>query len=173
MNVQKIGYGLGNKNFEIANCVRVFLGEISNSTDEIIELKCNIDDMTGERLAFATERLLENKALDVFVTPIYMKKGRPANLLTVICNKNDKDNLVSLIFKHTTTLGIRENICKRYVLDREEKVVNTKYGDARVKISEGYGVKRIKPEYDDAKEIALRENIDISTVVKEIVHSVK
>lgn len=164
MKVEKTGYGLGTKDFEMANCVRSFIGETENKTDKIIELMCNVDDMNGERIAFAMNRLFDGGALEVFTTPIGMKKNRPGILLTCFCKEDNKDNIVKLIFKHTTTIGIRENILNRYVLDRSEKIAHTKYGDVRIKESTGYGTTRVKAEYDDLEKIAVENNIDISDI---------
>ncbi|WP_044914396.1 nickel pincer cofactor biosynthesis protein LarC [Butyrivibrio sp. WCE2006] len=157
MCVDKIGYGMGRKDFPQANCVRAMLGGESASTDTIVELVCNLDDMTPEAIGFATEQLMDEGAADVFTTPIGMKKNRPGTMLTVLCKESLKEEFVKKIFKYTTTIGIRESICNRYILNREEKVVHTKDGDIRVKQVSGYGVSREKREYEDLAKIA-REN---------------
>lgn len=164
MKINKIGYGLGSKDFETANCVRTFIGEIDDSTDSVAELMCNLDDMTGERIGFAMDRLFEAGALDVFTVPIGMKKGRPGILLTCICRKYDKENMINLIFKYTSTIGVRENLLNRYILDRNEKIIQTKYGEVKVKVSKGYGVRKIKAEYDELERIAKENDIDISDI---------
>ena len=164
MTTEKIGYGMGKKDFETANCVRVFLGEIQKKENTITELKCNIDDMTAEDIGFAMERLLENGALDVYTIPIGMKKNRPGTLLSVMCRNEDKEKFVRLIFKYTTTIGIRETVCKRYTLDRKVEEINTEYGVVHKKISSGCGIERSKYEYDDLSRIA-KEN---GTTVEEI-----
>ncbi len=173
MNVEGIGIGFGTKEFEALNAVRVFLGEPvieNNGQDAIIELKCNIDDMTAEDIGYAVDKLFKDGADDAFTTPIYMKKGRPASLLTVLCHDNMRDRMVRDLFKYTTTIGVRETICERYVLDRQQTIMHTKYGDVRIKEVEGYGVKRSKIEYDDIARLAedngvssmeIRQNIDI------------
>lgn len=127
--------------------------------DRICEFECNIDDMTAEDLAFAAERIMEAGAKDVAVTPIVMKKGRPAWLLTVMCadDETQKKLMIEQIFRHTTTIGIRELISERYVLERSESVVSTPFGDVRCKTVSGYGVSRSKFEYEDLARIA-REN---------------
>lgn len=165
MKIEKTGYGLGTKDFETANCVRAFLGETEDKSEMITELKCNVDDMTGERIGFCIDRLFEAGALEVFTTPVGMKKNRPGILLTCICSKDTKEKMIKLIFKHTSTIGIRENICSRYVLERSQKIVSTKYGDVRIKESKGYGVTKSKAEYDDLEKIALENNIDIEDIV--------
>lgn len=168
MSVEKTGCGMGQKDFEAANCVRAMLGEQQGSRDSIVELCCNLDDMTPEALGFAQERIFEAGAADVFTAPIYMKKSRPAVLLTCLCSHEKKDSVVSAIFKYTTTIGIRETLCERYVLDRKEQTVATKYGDIRVKYSSGYGVNRAKPEYDDVAAAAKAAGVSIGEIVKEI-----
>lgn len=164
MKIQKIGYGMGTKDFKTANYLRVFLGESSDKTDSISELKCNIDDMTGEEIAFAFNKIFEAGALDVFTTAIGMKKNRPAVLLSCICREDNKNEIIKTIFKYTSTIGIRENISKRYILERTEKTLYTEYGDVRAKECRGYGVKKLKAEYDDVFEIADKNNISISDI---------
>lgn len=165
MAVEKLGYGIGSREFERANCVRVFLGESEESpVDEIIELVCNIDDMTPEELSFATETLFNAGAVDVYTQPAYMKKSRLGMIYTVLCKKEIKSDIVKLIFKHTSTIGIREHICKRYVLDRKTEIVNTKSGALRKKVSTGYGFVKSKYEYDDLKRLAVEKNMSINQI---------
>lgn len=164
MSVSAVGYGFGTREYETLNCVRAFMGETAGSTDTVVQLSCNMDDISGERISFAQARLFEAGALDVFTIPIGMKKSRPGVLFNCICRQDDKDKMVKLIFKHTSTIGIRETVCQRYVLDRSEEVVHTQYGDVRVKKSDGYGVKKIKPEYNDLEKLAIENNIDISDI---------
>ncbi len=161
MSISKIGYGMGKKDFPQANTVRVMLGEDTDMMDSVTELVCNLDDMTPEEIGFATERLMEEGALDVFTTSIGMKKNRPGVMLTVLCKENAKDEFVKLIFKYTTTIGIRESICRRYVLDRVEKTVSTPDGDIRIKEVSGYGVSRQKKEYEDLARIAREKDSGI------------
>ena len=168
MTVDKIGYGMGKKDFEQANCVRAFLGSTNEKASQITELSCNIDDMTGEKIAFAMEKLFEAGALEVYTIPVGMKKSRPGILLSVMCNEAKKDEMVSLIFKHTTTLGIRENVSKRYTLKREIIKKETPFGEIRIKKSEGFGVVREKYEYEDLASIANEKNISIDEILKEL-----
>ena len=165
MAISGIGYGMGKKDFERANCVRVLLGETTKQTDEILELNCNIDDMTGEAMGFALEQLMEHGALDAFTVPIGMKKSRPGVMLTVLCKEPDKEEMVRLIFRHTTTLGIREKRCQRHILDRRMESVDTPYGKVHRKISTGYGVQRTKYEYNDIARIAREQNISLFEVL--------
>lgn len=162
MKVTAIGYGMGKKDFPRANCVRVLLGETADPAGEVLELSCNLDDMTGEAIGFALERFLEEGALDAFTVPIGMKKSRPGVLLTVLCREADREAMVRLIFQHTTTLGIRESCCKRYTLERRSETVDTPYGTLRRKCSYGYGVRRVKYEYDDLAQAARKNGISLS-----------
>lgn len=159
MTITKTGYGMGRKDFEQANCVRAMLGEAAESfsddtPDRIAELRCNLDDMTGEEIAYATGVLMDAGALDVFTTAIGMKKGRPGIMLTVLCRTDEKDKFAKLIFENTTTIGIRYLEESRYIMKRSEDTAHSKFGDIRMKVTEGYGVKRAKPEYDDIAGIA-------------------
>lgn len=165
MKVENVGLGMGTKDFEIANCLRAILGDVEEASDNrVCELCCNIDDMTGEETGFAMERLYEAGALEVYTIPVGMKKSRPGMILGVICKETDREAIISAIFKHTSTIGIREGICRRYVLDREEKEVSTEYGNVRVKVSKGYGVEKTKPEYEDLAKIARENNISIKDI---------
>lgn len=168
MNVIKCGYGTGNKNFESANVVKAVLGEVTDEliSENVIELNCNVDDMSAEDMAYATMTLIENGAKDAFVTPVIMKKGRSGMLLTVLCSAIDKERFVSLIFKHTSTIGIRVKETERIILNRHEETVHTKLGDVRVKYSEGYGVKREKPEFEDLRKLAEENNISVAEARK-------
>ena len=164
MTVGKIGYGMGRKDFEQANCVRAFLGDTKEDSEQIVELSCNVDDMTPEKIGFATEEFLKAGALEAYTVPVGMKKSRPGILLSVICREDKKDKMVELIFKHTTTLGIRENVSRRYALKREIITKDTRFGNIRIKRSEGFGVTREKIEYEDLARIAREENISIEEV---------
>ena len=168
MVTDAIGYGMGKKDFPAANCVRAMLGHTDDQTDTVAELSCNLDDMTPEEIGFAMDRLLEAGALDVFTTPIGMKKNRPGTMLTVLCKPNQKDLMVQQLFRHTTTLGIRENQLHRYTLTRRTETLDTPYGPVRQKISSGYGVERSKPEYDDLTKIAREQEISLLALKKEL-----
>ncbi len=155
MAINKTGYGMGRKDFEKANMLRTFIGEEkSEDDDKVIEMSCNVDDMTGEEIGYATGVLLSSGALDVFTTPVYMKKNRPGILITCIVKPEDKEKFAKLIFEHTTTIGIRYTAMDRFRLSRCEEKVMTKFGEVSVKVSEGFGVTKAKPEYDDIAGIA-------------------
>lgn len=164
MTIERMGYGMGNKDFPVANCVRAVLGETQNAEDEVIELRCNIDDMTPEELSYATEVLIHHNALDVYTIPVGMKKSRTGILLTVMCRVSQREEMLSLIFRHTTTIGLREYRCNRVVLKREEYMRHSIYGDIRMKRVTGFGVEREKPEYEDLKKAAEENGISIQEV---------
>lgn len=157
-----IGYGMGRKDFEAANCIRAILGETDTAGDEICELSCNVDDMTGEAVGFAMEQLFDAGALDVYTVPVGMKKNRPGTLIHIMCRREDREKIIRSLFRHTTTIGIRENLLRRYVLERRIETVETPYGAVRRKISSGYGTERQKYEYDDICRIAKEKNISFS-----------
>lgn len=165
MTPQAVGYGMGKKDFAMVNCVRAVLGSDSREgTDSIVELRCNLDDMTAEDIGFAMEQLLRAGAPEVFTTPIGMKKNRPGTMLTVLCRADQRGEMVRLLLRHTSTLGIRESVCRRFTLTRREETVDTPYGKVRCKISEGYGVCRRKPEYDDLSAIAEAQQLPLSEI---------
>ena len=165
MRTTAIGYGMGSKDFPAANCVRAMLGETESAGDVIVELNCNVDDMTGEAVGFAMETLFDAGALEVYTVPIGMKKSRPGLLLCVMCRTEDKESIVRLLFQHTTTIGIRENTFKRYTLDRSVEMAETPYGRIRKKISTGYGVTRQKYEYEDLAKAAREHQVSVSQIL--------
>ncbi len=180
MTVSDIGYGMGMKDFDQANCIRAMLGECSGtaaehnmtasaadgSRDTVIELACNLDDMTPEAVGFAVGALLDNGALDVWTEAIGMKKNRPGVKLCCLCRTEDRDRIVRAVFKNTTTIGIREYECDRYTLDRSISEIKTPYGNVRSKVSRGYGVEREKAEYDDLAELAHQNGISVMDILK-------
>ena len=156
--ISKTGYGMGKKDFEKANMLRTFIGEEQNDDDDkVIEMSCNVDDMTGEEIGYATGVLMNSGALDVFTTPVYMKKNRPGILITCIVKPEDKEKFAKLVFEHTTTIGIRYTAMDRFRLARHGEKVMTKFGEVSVKVSEGFGVTKVKPEYDDVAGITDKE----------------
>ena len=168
MRVDRIGYGTGFKDFPRANVVRALLGEAEGGAERVIELKCNLDDMTGEELAFAQERLFAAGALDVYFTNIGMKKSRPGVMLTCMCREEQREEMLACLFRHTSSLGVREYVCSRYTLAREFVTKETGYGPVRVKRSSGYGTVREKPEYEDMKKIAEEQNLSLREVREKI-----
>jgi len=211
MLVEIIGYGMGTKDFEAANCLRAFLYEDaekgscshfttftlhdtdepsprSNNTDEpspcsaprsaeaeepslcftVYEISCNLDDMTPEAIGAAFEILLECGALDVYTTPIMMKKNRPAVMLSCLCTEELHDELAKLMLKHTTTLGVRMIKHQRMILNRTTETVQTEYGDIKVKRAQGFGITKQKPEYDDVQKAARKHDLPYQTVYEEV-----
>lgn len=188
MKIDNIGYGTGTKDFAAANVVRAILGEPasleessaeledihkSNSEknkveDIIVEMNCNLDDMTGEEIGYVTGLLMESGAKDVYTIPITAKKGRPGVILGVLCKPEDRERLAEIIFKHTTTTGIRYMEKKRMLMERHSEIVHTEYGDVNVKVSKGYGARKIKPEYEDLKRIAGEKNAALQDIRENI-----
>lgn len=171
MRVQTTGYGMGKKDFEAANCVRVMLGaqDVQGGPNgEIVKLCCNLDDMTGEAMGYAQQILLQTGALDVFTVPIQMKKSRPGQMLVCLCRPLDADQMAQAMLKHTTTFGVRRETCTRYMLDRYMETVETKWGPVRKKTGEGYGTVKSKYEYDDAAAIAGRFGLSMEEVYREL-----
>lgn len=170
MRTEAIGYGMGKKDFEQANCIRAMLGETEDAGDSVLQLECNVDDMTAEELGFAMETILAAGALEVYAVPVGMKKSRPGTLLSVLCHEDQKEKLVRVIFQNTTTIGVREHSCSRYTLKRSFETVQTPYGEVQKKISSGYGVTREKYEYEDLARIAREQGISLAEVRKSIAH---
>lgn len=183
MVVEKTGYGFGKKEFERLNCVRALLGtafqcsevtsECDNScekTDKVVELACNIDDMTAEEIGFATEKILEAGALDVYTISAYMKKNRPGTVICCLCHEDEREKFAKIMFKYTTTIGVRQYNCDRYILSRKTENIETDYGNVRVKKTSGYGVEREKMEYDDLSNIANKRQKSVFEVKHDIKH---
>ena len=168
ISAKAVGYGVGKKDFEAANCVRAIYGESEGETGSIIELKCNIDDMTGEEIGFALNECFKAGAVDAFTIPAGMKKNRPGVIFCALCSRENRDAVVSAIFKHTSTIGVRESDCVRYTLSRTEESVATRYGDIRKKISSGFGVSKEKYEYDDISRIAAESGVSIAEILKSL-----
>ncbi len=127
----------------------------------MIELRCNLDDMTPEGIGFAVERLMEAGALDVYTIPVGMKKNRPGV------------EMIWLLFLHTTTLGLRENVCSRYTLERSVDTLESIYGAVRMKRVSGWGTVREKAEYEDIARIAREQGISLQQVNQAIGHTKK
>lgn len=154
--IESIGYGAGTKRFkDFPNFLRVYIGEIEKSWGKKIIIETNIDDMNPEIYEYVMERLFNNGALDVYFTPIYMKKNRPGILLSCVCNESDKMKIIKTIFKETTTIGVRILHPERIELERIIKKIKTECGEIDVKISKfGSETVNITPEYESCKKIA-------------------
>lgn len=167
MNLDKVGFGAGFKDIGYSNLLKVYYGEMVRAKSDMYVIETNIDDSTGEELGYCMEKLFENDANDVFYTPIFMKKNRPAYKLEVICNKDNLDNLLEIIFKETTTIGARFYTVDRAELKREKLEIYTKYGKiSGKKITTPKGEVYIYPEYESMKEVATKNNIPLKEIYK-------
>ena len=168
MKVEKVGYGAGSRELEIPNLLRVYVGESDEDEyekDEVILIETNIDDMNPEFYEYIMARLFENDAVDVFLTPIQMKRARPATLLTVIVAAENLSRVLEVIFSETTTLGVRTHEARRYKLAREGIVVETEHGKIKVKLGKLEGaVVNFAPEYEDCRRVADEKHIPIKRV---------
>ena len=135
-----------------------------HNLDQILELSCNLDDMTPEAVAYAMDILLKAGALDVFTTPVHMKKNRSGILLTCLCNMEQESIFSRLMLEHTSTRGIRIHPCYRRILDTSFETVSTAFGTITLKISSGYGIHKFKPEYDDVAEAAKKYDVTFHEV---------
>ena len=170
MKAEKIGYGAGTKDLEQPNVLRVFLGKSDKMINETINIiETNIDNMNPEVYPYVIDKLIENGALDAYLTSIIMKKGRPAIKLTVLSDIKNTDKLCNIIFDETTTLGVRIYQATRKKLDREIKIIKTKYGNVKVKISKlNNKIKNIMPEYEDCVRIAKNKRIPLKRVYEDL-----
>ena len=168
MRVTAAGYGTGTRDFKVLNAVRVLMGETQEQSAEVLELSCNIDDMSAEELGFAMDELLSAGALDVWFTAIGMKKCRPATMLSCLCREDQREAIVRCIFKNTTTLGVREKSCRRHTLERSSYVKDGPDGPVSFKCAEGWGVRREKPEYEDMAKIARETGRSLLDIKKKL-----
>ncbi|MBC2400170.1 nickel pincer cofactor biosynthesis protein LarC [Clostridium tetanomorphum] len=167
--VEKIAYGIGSKDEgNVPNVLRVFIGEIDEKNDSYI-IECNIDDMNPEIYSYIVDKLFKIGASDVYLTPIIMKKGRPGVVLSVLYEKKLEDIIKHIIFKETTTIGLRKYRVKKECLQREVIDIETSYGKVKVKNSYLNGkLVKIKPEYEDLKKIAEEKNIPLIEIYNNI-----
>jgi len=164
MVIDDIGVGIGHRECSIPNIVRAFIGESETKLFEIYEINCNIDDMTPEDLGSMIDLLLDQGALDATISQTIMKKGRPGQRLTCLCRQEDKERLAKLILENTSTIGLRIWRAERFEMSSHMEVCHTQYGDIRVKVSEGYGIRKWKPEHDDLVKAADRNGVSIKQV---------
>jgi uncharacterized protein (TIGR00299 family) protein len=167
MTVSRTGFGAGGHDFpEHANVLRVILGEASGASEAttIVVIEANIDDLNPQVLAYAMERLLAAGALDVSLTPIVMKKGRPGNLLRVVARPEDRENLAQIIFAETSTLGMRIQTAERRVQTRSFMEVETPHGKVRIKVA---GDGSYAPEYEDCRKLAQESGIALKQIIAE------
>ena len=173
MAVEKVGVGIGTREFGQANCVRAFLGESAEEANgEIVELVANLDDMTPEGLAFAAARLLDAGALDVYTTPGTMKKGRPGHVLTVLAAPGTADALARAVLRETTTNGLRVRRCGKYFLTPGAGQVQTQWGPVGLKLAQGRGITHIKPEFEDDARLAREQGLPYQAVLQEVLGKV-
>lgn len=166
MVTEKIGWGTGTKDLKIPNVLKVYYGEIQENSENFVVMETNIDDCSGEILGYTSEKLFAQGALDVFYTPIFMKKNRPAYRLSVACRKEDMFKLQNIIFKETTTIGIRYRFESRTELGREFIEIDTKYGKIKAKKVTNNGETYVYPEYESMKKIAEEKNIPLKELYK-------
>lgn len=171
--IQKTAYGIGQRDVsEVPNVLRVYLSETSDNTNNTSQeeawiLECNIDDMNPEWYDHLFSSLFEAGASDVFLTPIIMKKSRPANMLSVLCSKNIVPEMKAIIFNNSTTIGLREYPVTKTVLERQEKEIETELGKVRIKCSYFQGKEiRFKPEFEDLKKLATEHGLSLNEVEK-------
>lgn len=178
MNVEKVGYGFGKKKTSEFNALRVFLGSTADTSTEPIDLntldstitiiETSLDDETGEILAYTMDCLFDAGALDVYYTPIYMKKNRPAFLLTVLCNNEDLQTMSDILFQETSTIGLRYRKTKRLILSRETAIVETPLGTVRVKQAQENQFVKCKPEFEDCIKLAKKHNLPLREVYNQL-----
>jgi len=169
--ITKTAYGIGQRDVsDVPNVLRVYLLEDKQAIEDVllensIVLECNIDDMNPERYEFLLDQLFENGASDAWLTPIIMKKSRPANMVSVLCAVDKAGIMKAILFEHSTTLGIREKQVLKNMLRRQEKTIETAFGKVRLKecFYKGKSL-RFKPEYDDCKTLAIKHNVSISVI---------
>jgi hypothetical protein len=172
--ITKTAYGIGNRDSEVPNVLRVYLLEDATSVtdvtnEEAIVLESNIDDMNPEHYDFILEQLFDAGASDAWLVPMIMKKSRPAVQLSVLCKQELREKLKGLIFTFSTSIGIREYRVTKNMLRREESTVETSYGAVRIKQSFYNGkLVRTKPEFDDCKKLAVQHQVGISEIEKEV-----
>jgi hypothetical protein len=174
MAVSDIGYGAGTADLEgQPNVLRIMIGEAAGQVvpgydEEIAVIEANLDDMNPQIYGYVLEKALGAGALDVYTTPVQMKKNRPGTLLTMLCKPSDTNALMSLIFAETTTFGARAYRAQRRTLPRESVSVTTSYGDVRIKLSRVNGrILHVAPEYDDCRKLASEKNVPLQQVISE------
>ncbi len=166
MTIEKIGWGAGTKDLKIPNILKVYYGEMKGEQEDFVVMETNVDDCPGEILAYTLEKLFASGALDVFYTPIFMKKGRPAYRLTVGCRREDVFRLQNIIFRETTTIGIRYRFESRTELGREMIEIDMQYGKIKAKKVENNGETYVYPEYESMKQVAQKNHIPLKELYK-------
>ena len=168
MKIEKIGYGAGTRDYpKFPNALRAIIGELEEDTDRtpgaVTIIEANIDDLNAQVFGYLMEKALSAGALDIFYTPVQMKKNRPGVLLTLLCNPPDRERMCDLIFRETTTLGVRYRNEQREILTREFVTVETEYGPIRVKVSRARDgrVMNASPEFEDCRVAAEKSGVGL------------
>ncbi len=164
MTIERSGFGMGTRDYGRVNGLRAMLGEAVERLPRVSELRCNLDDITAEDLAFAQELLLERGALDVYTQPLGMKKGRAGVMLSCLCEEGREAEFASLMLRHTPTLGLRVYHPERITLERRTEREQTEYGEVRIKYAAGHGVEKSKPEFEDLRRIAKETGMGLSEI---------
>lgn len=176
MTVDRIGYGAGRRDFNVPNVVRVMIGERCGArpaeTHDVDVLECNIDDMSPQHYELALERIFGAGALDAWLTPIIMKKGRPAIVLAAIAPHGASDAVAQAMLRETSTIGVRMRTEQRTVLPRAISIIDTAYGPVRAKVVDAGGVSRAQPEYDDLLRIAREHGLPLAEVARIVSNAV-
>jgi uncharacterized protein (TIGR00299 family) protein len=170
MNVDRVGYGAGRDNLSHPNLLRLIIGtsESISGKEKVVVIETNIDDMNPQFYDYVMERLLAMEVLEVFITPILMKKNRPGHLLTIICSSEKLPSVTKFLLRETTTLGLRWHQEERAKTDREILTQETKYGKIRFKLAKWEGkVVNLSPEYEDCKRLALEKRVPLKEVFEE------
>lgn len=173
MTVEKSAYGAGTRDYkDFPNALRLMLGETKNQklkTQNLTVIETNVDDISPEILGFVMEKAFELGALDCWFTPIQMKKNRPSTLISILCEMCEKEKFINLLINETTTIGIRIRETERICLEREISKLTTKFGDVSIKTARfGEKIVNLKPEFEDLKKIARRENLPLREIEAEI-----
>lgn len=173
LTIERIGYGAGSKELNFPNALRVFIcGKDKNTLTQTI-IETNLDDMSAENIAFTCEKLLESGALDVFSSAIYTKKSRVATKITILCNNEDSSKMKDILFEHTTSIGTREYKITKTQLPRKITKITTKFGQIDIKISEFGQSYKIKPEFDQCRNLAIKYGLPITKIQDEAINEYK
>lgn len=167
MEIKKVGYGKGKKKLDFPNILRIVIGKEMNE-GELYIIETNIDDMNPEFYPYIIDKLLKSGAMDVFILPVVMKKGRVGNLLKVLSSPKKMEEIKKILFEETTTFGIRYYRVRREILERKTVQIKTKYGNVRVKIGYYNGkIVSVSPEYEDCKKLAMEKGVAIKEIYEE------
>lgn len=170
-NIQKIGYGAGTRELQdLPNVLRLFIGETAEQADSVTMIETNIDDMNPEIHPFVLERLLEAGALDAFLCPIIMKKGRPGIMLSVLSPAANIDDLLNVIYAETTTLGVRLLPVERRKLERWQERHQTSLGEVLVKVAQWNHQKTFSPEFEECRRLAREQGLPLREVYERVRH---